>query len=605
MASEILMGPVLSFRGQSRVGAKSRWRVSALVVVPAGSPQPVMVLEGKPVPARRLLGEQAMTGANGKPVKAEVWRHDLSMAQGAQERRVTYGLQGQADASWQFTVPAEQHPPRMAYFSCNGFSDPKAMKSFKPAAQAVWQDLLNNHDARFRPAGYVVDREQQWHEARVHNQQLQRFHLLMGGGDQVYMDGVWSDPGLKELKAWTEWDEDQQASYQPGANLLSRIKAYYLGVYLQRWARTAQGAGCGQAFATSPTVMMWDDHDIFDGWGSYGPKLQKSPLLQAMFRIAREAFWVFQLQMPADLLPPLTDRNPPQAKDPWWAPIDWAAVATADPLSLAFLPNQAGLSHRLVLPGLTLNVMDLRTDRSQLQVMSADTWAAWKTVWDQETPDSATGHQLIISSVPVVHPKLSTAETITSWQGDDVVEGLGDDLNDHWAHDRHEDERKRLVRTLMQLAERSLSRVTIVSGDVHVAAWGNALRKTSTRNVHRINQLTSTAIVHPSLFTWSEKAFLMLLRMKAAFTQDLDTEHQAKLLDFPGTSSTIQATRNWLALEFDADRPKDDAMAMAATAAPKAPQPPVRLQGRLWATWRCERAEGFSNHLMAVHPATP
>ncbi|TBO28749.1 alkaline phosphatase family protein [Aquabacterium lacunae] len=601
MASEIWMGPVLSFRGIARTGKKAVWKVSALVVVPAGQPAPVMVLQGKAVSARRLLSEQPMTGANGKPLKAEVWRHDLSVVMTTKEQRVSYGLQGQADASWRFTVPAQEQAPRMAYFSCNGFSDPKAMKSFKPAAQAVWQDLLNNHDVQFRPSAYVVDREQQWHEERVHKQQLQRFHLLIGGGDQVYMDGVWSDPGLKELKTWTEWDEDQQATYVPPAGLLSRIKAYYLGVYLQRWARSVAGtAGCGQAFATSPTVMMWDDHDIFDGWGSYGPKLQKCPLLQAMFRIAREAFWVFQLQMPSELLPELTDRNPQQAKDPWWAPVDWAAVSKADPLSLAFLPKQAGFSHRLVLPELTLNVMDLRTDRSQLQVLSADTWEAWKSVWKDETPATATGHQLIISSVPVVHPKLSTAETITSWQGDDVVEGLGDDLNDHWAHDRHEDERKRLVRTLMQLAQDAVCRVTIVSGDVHVAAWGNALRKTSTRNVHRINQLTSTAIVHPSLFTWSEKAFLMLLRMKAAFTQDLDTEHQAKLLDFPGTSSTIQATRNWLALEFDADRPKDDAMAMAAV-----PVQPKRLQGRLWATWRCERAEGFSNHLMAVHPATP
>jgi PhoD related phosphatase len=601
MASEIWMGPVLSFRGIARTGKKAVWKVSALVVVPAGQPAPVMVLQGKAVSARRLLSEQPMTGANGKPLKAEVWRHDLSVVMTTKEQRVSYGLQGQADASWRFTVPAQEQAPRMAYFSCNGFSDPKAMKSFKPAAQAVWQDLLNNHDVQFRPTAYVIDREQQWHEERVHKQQLQRFHLLMGGGDQVYMDGVWSDPGLKELKTWTEWDEDQQATYVPPAGLLSRIKTYYLGVYLQRWALGAKGAaGCGQAFATCPTVMMWDDHDIFDGWGSYGPKLQKCPLLQAMFRIAREAFWVFQLQMPAELLPALTDRNPPQAKDPWWLPIDWATVAKADPLALAFLPNQAGFSHRLVLPGLTLNVMDLRTDRSQLQVLSADTWGAWKAVWDSETPATANGHQLIISSVPVVHPKLSTAEAITSWQGDDVVEGLGDDLNDHWAHDRHEDERKRLVRALMQLAERALCRVTIVSGDVHVAAWGNALRKTSTRNVHRINQLTSTAIVHPSLFTWSERAFLMLLRMKASFTQDLDTEHQAKLLDFPGTSSTIQATRNWLALEFDASRSEGDAMAMAA-----APGAPTRLQGRLWATWRCERAEGFSNHLMAVHPATP
>ena len=44
MANEILMGPVLSFRGIARTAKKAMWRVSALVVVPAGGPAPVMVL---------------------------------------------------------------------------------------------------------------------------------------------------------------------------------------------------------------------------------------------------------------------------------------------------------------------------------------------------------------------------------------------------------------------------------------------------------------------------------------------------------------------------------------------------------------------------------
>lgn len=28
------------------------------------------------------------------------------------------------------------------------------------------------------------------------------------------------------------------------------------------------------ALATIPAVMIWDDHDIFDGWGSYDPDMQ-------------------------------------------------------------------------------------------------------------------------------------------------------------------------------------------------------------------------------------------------------------------------------------------------------------------------------------------
>jgi hypothetical protein len=27
-------------------------------------------------------------------------------------------------------------------------------------------------------------------------------------------------------------------------------------------------------------VMMWDDHDVWDGWGSYDPEMQQSAVFQ-------------------------------------------------------------------------------------------------------------------------------------------------------------------------------------------------------------------------------------------------------------------------------------------------------------------------------------
>jgi hypothetical protein len=49
-------------------------------------------------------------------------------------------------------------------------------------------------------------------------------------------------------------------------------------------------------FASVPTLMMWDDHDIFDGWGSYSPERQQSEVFQGIFNIAREYFYLFQRQ---------------------------------------------------------------------------------------------------------------------------------------------------------------------------------------------------------------------------------------------------------------------------------------------------------------------
>lgn len=40
--------------------------------------------------------------------------------------------------------------------------------------------------------------------------------------------------------------------------------------------------------------MTWDDHDIFDGWGSYPDDLQNCPVFQGCFQAARRFYLLFQ-----------------------------------------------------------------------------------------------------------------------------------------------------------------------------------------------------------------------------------------------------------------------------------------------------------------------
>lgn len=42
--------------------------------------------------------------------------------------------------------------------------------------------------------------------------------------------------------------------------------------------------------------MIWDDHDIFDGWGSYPPKLQYSDVFQTIFDRAEFFYNLFQVR---------------------------------------------------------------------------------------------------------------------------------------------------------------------------------------------------------------------------------------------------------------------------------------------------------------------
>src|SRR3546814_15675984 len=56
--------------------------------------------------------------------------------------------------------------------------------------------------------------------------------------------------------------------------------------------------------ARVPTLAMWDDHDICDGWGSLPHERMDSPLGRSLFEVARELYLLFQQGVGADDYPP-------------------------------------------------------------------------------------------------------------------------------------------------------------------------------------------------------------------------------------------------------------------------------------------------------------
>ena len=585
---DLLLGPVLSFRGSDG----GTWKVTALIGLKEAAPIPTLEVDGKPCPQPRELlltsGERYL-------------RYDLSCKRLKNERLVGYGVVG--GPRWAMTVPAKDEAPRMAYVSCNGFSDPAVMRKLVRTSNAVWEDLLFSHDKSLRvplPSGEpkLLDKEQLWHERRIHDKQLQRFHLMLMGGDQIYFDAIWEE--IEALRQWVALPRADQLSFPVTAALDKKIADYYFGLYRQRWLPKDRGSWSAQtpaldaatALSRIPTLMMWDDHDIFDGWGSYSGEMQHSPLFQALFRHARRAFWVFQMQHALDELPELQDATPPgfSTQDPLFQPIAWSKVLAKDPLALPLLDRQPGFTSVYSLGPLAVVAADLRTERSRNQVMGTDTWREIKA-WlgalpgsDSPAKSKPCRHLLFMSSVPVVHPKLSLAELLLDKFGaDHVTDSNADDLKDHWSHDDHEGERKRLLEVFSALAKDKKIRVSLVSGDVHVAAWGTAYRKDlpASETWSQMHQFTSSAVVHPSLMGVMERLFLSWLNASAKHPQAIDVMYVAEMMLFPGHDKHVMAARNWLALELDEGAPEGC---------------------KLWATWRCETETSFSNHLLAVAP---
>lgn len=470
-------GPILGFRGQQ----SQQWRVAIMVAH-----------EGGTTPGALSYGERGQASAPavqpspiGEVGGAAFFAYEIAIAMQAAERIIEYGFAGES-GRWTFAVPGNGQPLRIAYGSCNGFSVPGDMKKIGDK-NAVWRTLVAEH-------------------AR------QPFHMLLMGGDQIYADQLWDVvPGLR---GFNDLPRRQRVATPAGPSLRSDIEQFYVATYRDRFAQPP----VAEAFASIPTIMMWDDHDIFDGWGSYSDEEQASPVFRTIFEAARSAFALFQLQ------------SNPQSPS-------WPA-----------LPGLSGFNTLLRIGTVGLLVLDLRSERTQRQVVAPQTWNA---VFDTLDRTDGLRHLLVMSSIPVVHPDLSFAERVLAVVPGQVGEqGNEDDLHDQWASYNHRTERLRLVHRLLDFADAKGTRVTILSGDVHVAALGaieSTRRPVRWLQSNVINQLTSSPLVHPT----PPRIMRYFLEQIGGEVKEMDFNIRAQMLFFPGTNYRFIAARNWLSVEFD------------------------------------------------------
>jgi hypothetical protein len=233
------------------------------------------------------------------------------------------------------------------------------------------------------------------------------------------------------------------------------------------------------------------------------------------------------------------------------------------------MPGQRGFNTLVRVGNVGVLVLDLRSERSQTQILAADTW---NTVLDALDHTEGLRHLLVMSSIPVIHPDMSFIE-----RGLGLVpgmQGIEDDLHDQWVSYNHRTERLRLVHRLLDFAEAKGTRVSIVSGDVHVAALGvveSVRRPVRWLYANVINQLTSSPIVHPP----PQRIVRYFLEELGREVNELDRDIRVQMLQFPGTDYRIIDARNWLSLEFD-DR------------------------DRIWANWHVEGAPQVITKV--VHP---
>ncbi|CEI63915.1 unnamed protein product [Fusarium venenatum] len=368
------------------------------------------------------------------------WRFNIEVELRENQQRIAYRInRGPATGFW---VPAKGETMNMMFHSCNGFS-----ASVKPdelsGPDPMWRDVLNNHQSR-------------------------PFHLMIGGGDQIYNDCV-----SKECSLFKEWLNIRNPIQKHTAALTPEMQDELETFYLERYCMWFSQGLFGLANSQIPMVNMWDDHDIFDGYGSYPHHDMKSPIMSGLGAVAHKYYMLFQHQ---SIMTELENTEP-----------SWILGNEPGPYI-----NELGRSLFLSVGSkVGLLAVDCRTERTEHDVVSDKSWEKIMNRLYAEVRRGQVEHLMVLLGIPIAYPRLVWLENILTSRLMDPVKALGrtgvlgkalnnidggvevlDDLNDHWTAKSHKQERSVVIEDLQDLAIDKSLRVTILSGDVHLAAVG-------------------------------------------------------------------------------------------------------------------------------------
>lgn len=341
------------------------------------------------------------------------------------------------------------------------------------------------------------------------------YHVMLGGGDQIYCDDVWKLPSLREWLAVKGKENRRDAEWTDTMD--GEVDKFYFNHYCRHFAED----GIREAFAKIPQVNVCDNHDVFDGFGSYPEYLEKSNVFQNLRRIGYKYFLLFQHQTSAE-----SDRTG------------------------MFIENSSSYSVISSLgTRMSVLMLDTRHQRSREHVVLDEEWDVTFAALEKLPP--SVRHLLVVTGVPIIYPRLASVESALQITGklkkktnkgyNIVTKGVGkgvgmvlgdkvqekfenitnkvklkmgksgmmskvlndfgevsldDDLIDHWTNGHHEKERADAIARFQKLSREGNLRVTFLAGDVHCGTVGRLFNPERETDHRLMYQVVSSAVVN-------------------------------------------------------------------------------------------------------------
>ncbi|KAE8147030.1 hypothetical protein BDV25DRAFT_41609 [Aspergillus avenaceus] len=357
-----------------------------------------------------------------------------------------------------------------------------------------------------------------WKDIMQKHNEIGGFHAQLSLGGQIYADRMWKE--ISSLKQWLTIRGKEARKTMPWTaaheeDVSHAYFHYYTSHFDQPYLR--------ESFAQIPYVCQIDDHDIFDGFGSYPEHMQFSNMFKNIGRIGTEMYLLFQHHTTLEVL-----RN----------------VSTE--LDLFTITGTGWHFVKYFGPAVAVVGLDCRSERNPHQVIAGPTYQG---IFPKiATLPPSVQHCLWMISVPVIYPRLETAEHIanTVASGKRAVTGaynvlgkvtssvagvvgakemvgsgfdsvkravgksglmggilspfgefdLMDELRDQWTHESKDLERTYLIRTLQGIAQQKYLRMTFLSGSVNVCGAGLVHDPAHPSDHKTMYQIISSAVVN-------------------------------------------------------------------------------------------------------------
>ncbi|KAK9863128.1 hypothetical protein WJX84_002391 [Apatococcus fuscideae] len=506
--NEPVAGPYLQFINYNP--QQYLWRASALIgmhMSVQGSPSVTLTDRDGPRQAPSVFIATAESW--------NYWRFHFDVVSKSAETRCEYQVHlpnnmqtSQTSQRYHFYVPAQRQQWHWAFHSCNGLS--AGSDTDRWGVPHLWKDVLNRHAAG-------------------------PLHALVGGGDQIYNDAVWKTAPLLAWLDIPDHKERYEVAFSP--EMEKACMKYYSEHYREHFATPVMR----DVLACIPQINIWDDHDIFDGWGSYPEPLQMCHVFQGVYRVARLFYLLFQHQTTLDRREEVDLFGPPA--------------------TFSFI--------RLLGPSVAVLGPDSRAQRTKKQVISSQ---AYDDIFSRLGQMPLTvKHLITVTTVPVIFPKLPASEQVfavidslpvvkgamqKTGVGKGILDRFGnadllDDIVDHWDASSHLHERRMLIQRLQTLCLNRQLRVTFISGDVHLAAVGRLYTNPKVahlRNDHRF----MTQIVSSAVWNHPPPGTLCTLMEKSNKSSKLDGKTKEKMVkiftDQP--NKKLLDRRNWCEVSY-------------------------------------------------------